>query len=226
MNNKISVILHFKILPMQFLFFFLIATANCLGVREDLGKLFQSQGPNFKIGVEVGVQEGIFSKEILKRWVNCKMFYLVDIWKQMDNYIDGANVNNSEQEEKLRKAAKNVEFAKGKVKIIRKLSSDAAKYFSENNIRFDAVYIDARHDYCGAKEDINAYYPLLNAGGVLSGHDYMPALKGGVNDWNVCANGSYIPGGVKRAVDEFVKSNGLGLNLVSSSWYVFKPAVS
>ena len=37
----------------------------------------------------------------------------------------------------------------------------------------DFVYIDARHDYKGAMEDIKAWWPKLKKGGLLSGHDFL-----------------------------------------------------
>jgi hypothetical protein len=29
--------------------------------------------------------------------------------------------------------------------------------------------VDARHDYCGAKEDIELYWPKLREGGIMAG---------------------------------------------------------
>lgn len=202
--------------------FILSSFANCWKNRNDIGDILQRKSPKFKIGVEVGVQYGLYSKEILKRWSNCEKFYLVDAWQQLENYHDSCNVDNAKQVSVMEEAKRNTAFAKDKVVMVKSLSTEAAKKFALEGVKFDFIYIDARHDYCGVKEDIEAYYPLLNDGGIISGHDYglVPSLKG--DDFNVCANGSYIPGAVKRAVNEFVKEKDLDLHLIDSSWIAVK----
>lgn len=56
------------------------------------------------------------------------------------------------------------------------------------NRRFDLVFIDGYHTYEGVRDDILAWTPLLNHGGILCGHDYIPPY------WD----------GLLRAVHEFV----------------------
>jgi len=51
-------------------------------------------------------------------------------------------------------------------------SVDAAKHFSDRNVKFDLVFLDAGHSYEEVRDDINAWWPLVKDGGVLSGHDY------------------------------------------------------
>lgn len=62
----------------------------------------------------------------------------------------------------------------GKVFAVRKFSQDAAHYLNINNgaHSFDFVFIDADHSYEGASGDIDAYLPLLKAGGLMAGHDF------------------------------------------------------
>jgi predicted O-methyltransferase YrrM len=43
---------------------------------------------------------------------------------------------------------------------------------------FDFVYIDARHDYASALEDIRDWWPKVRRGGILAGHDYVDAMVG------------------------------------------------
>lgn len=52
-----------------------------------------------------------------------------------------------------------------------KLSTEAAKEIPDQSLDF--VYIDARHDYCGALEDIENYWPKLHPGGIMAGDDYI-----------------------------------------------------
>lgn len=43
---------------------------------------------------------------------------------------------------------------------------------------FDMVFIDADHAYDAVRDDILNYRPLLKPGGLLCGHDYIPACSG------------------------------------------------
>jgi len=52
-------------------------------------------------------------------------------------------------------------------------SDNAAAILRHFGIKFDLVYIDAAHDYDGAKRDIAAYYDLLADNGALIGDDYI-----------------------------------------------------
>jgi hypothetical protein len=77
---------------------------------------------------------------------------------------------------------KNIEPLKGVITPARMTSLEGAAQFFDNTLDF--VFIDAAHDYQSVKEDIEAWYPKVKEGGVISGHDYAY--------WE----------GVKKAVDE------------------------
>jgi cephalosporin hydroxylase len=61
---------------------------------------------------------------------------------------------------------------------------------SQNKALFD---LDARHDYEGILEDLEAWWPLLKQGGLFAGHDFV---EDGVNNAGLF--------GVQKAVKEFV----------------------
>ena len=142
--------------------------------REALGSFLQQQHLN-GTGVEIGVQRGKFSKQILSSWKNCTKFVLVDTWKHTANYSDKANVNDNEQEAILEMAKENTKPWVAKLQIIRNYSTLAALDFSNNSVDF--VYVDARHDYCGTKEDIEAWWPKLTIRGFMAGHDFMTGYQ-------------------------------------------------
>ena len=68
------------------------------------------------------------------------------------------------------------------VAAVRKPSIEAARQFED--CTFDAVYIDALHDYANVCADILAWRPKLKAGGILAGHDYGPHAPGVVRAVN------------------------------------------
>lgn len=198
---------------------FALSYNRILRKRNDLGDYLQLYGTNFKTGVEIGVQEGIFSQTLLSSWKNCKKFYLVDVWKHLDHYGDLANVNSDEQLKKLEATKTRLSIYKSKTVFIQEYSAIAAKKFKSQGITFDFVYIDARHDYCSVKEDLNLYYELLNSGGIISGHDYFYKAR----SYLICPNGTYVEGMVKRAVDEFTIEKNITLNIIGDSWILHKP---
>lgn len=160
--------------------------------------------------LELGVYKGDYSSKILK-YSNCKQLYLVDIWKQLQNYDSSLNVENSLQE-KIYQSVKNKYSANSRVKILRELSIDASLMFDDNF--FDFIYIDANHSYDAVKSDMLQWYPKLKSGGVLAGHDYV---EDGIYPNNIF--------GVKSAVNEFVELYNLQLHITTEdwpSWYIIK----
>jgi hypothetical protein len=190
--------------------------------RAHLGPYLESH--KFETGAELGVQNGLFSFEILKKWPSCKKFYLIDIWKPQENYFDGANVPQHLQDQAYQNTIRRLSPFKNKIQILRMLTSEAVHLIPDNSLDF--IYIDARHDYCGVMEDLVKYWPKLRknvSGSVIAGHDYKTAAevrlinKG--EDWGVCANGTRHEGSVKGAVDDFFKKKKLQItNELWASW--------
>lgn len=108
-------------------------------------------------------------------------------------------------------------------------SVDAAPKINDSD--FDYVYIDARHDYCAVKEDINAYWPKLRPGGILAGHDFIDAPSameklGPEEDWSRCEDGTLEPRAVKGAVEDFAAKEGLYIVTTHEgfdTWLIQKP---
>ncbi len=168
------------------------------------------------VGVEVGVQTGIYSEKILKL-SNLKRLYSIDCWKSLEGYKDIANKNQIKQYYYyLKTIIRLFKFGK-RSRILRRFSKDAARLFADNSLDF--IYIDAQHSYEGCKEDIREWWPKLKKEGIFAGHDYV--------------NGKLLEGefGVKRAVDELIKEKKQELFVISAekgrdakwpTWYLIK----
>lgn len=156
-----------------------------------------------KLGIEVGVGNGIFSNEILQN-SELRKLYSIDCWETNQFNIDPINSYQ-----------RTIDLLKpwgDRSEIIKSYSVQAALSF--NNLSIDFIYIDGDHNYEFVKQDILSYYPKIKSDGILSGHDYS-------QNW---------PGTVK-AVDEIFSELGIEVNMINvgcpsddgdPSWVVIK----
>jgi predicted O-methyltransferase YrrM len=189
--------------------------------RNDLIDLLHEF--NFKVGVEIGVQTGLYSEIICQKNPQM-MLYGVDAWRA---YIANPNIGDLTSQKTADRyfgiTKKNMKKYPN-YRIIKAWSRDAVKRFKNNSIDF--VYIDADHEYCHALEDITIWTKKVRKGGIVSGHDYYNTRSM-----------SRIAVGVKNAVNIYVKENNIkpliiwGLNARISdfkqdkwkSWSFIKP---
>jgi hypothetical protein len=152
-----------------------------------------------KIGAELGVQVGNFSRHLIQN-SNCDRFYSIDKWGG-DRGHDGteytAAVNNLK------------EFGE-RSKIIRSSFHDALPMFK--NEYFDFVYIDGyAHTGQEEGETISSWWRKVKSGGCFAGHDYYKPQFPLTYEY----------------VNKFVEEHSLQLHLTREkyypSWFVFKP---
>jgi len=171
----------------------LSAAFRNMETRGELPKLLNNLGLLGE-GVEVGVRNGEYSLHMLKYWAG-KKWHMVDPWEHQDEavYKDISNRDNAHQQKILDDLVKSMQSNHpGRYEFHRGYSVQKAKQFADESL--DCVYLDARHDYAGVKEDLEAWWPKLKIGGLFAGHDFVPDghLKAG--DF-----------GVQKAVWEFAK---------------------
>lgn len=142
--------------------------------REEIGNVLEEEG--FKIGVELGVQRGVFTSQTLSRWKSCESYLLVDIWQPLENYADLSNKDQSGQDKNYQETLKNTAKWKDKIQICRNLTTVCAAV--HNTTKFDYIYVDARHDYKGVLRDLEDWWPLLREGGIMAGHDFVTQKEG------------------------------------------------
>ncbi len=186
-------------------------------LRWDLGHILEKEG--MTSGVELGVQRGIFSAEILDRWPSCKRYVLVDLWTE-------PNAFKPEVDQRLSNYTNRVN-----IEPCQDFTTTCAKKYAGQ--QFDYIYVDARHDYKGVLEDLEAWWDLLRPGGIFAGHDYMSAADVPpeiTDDWSVNYDGTIDPLGraVKGAVDEFANKHSVQLTVgyhepLWSTWAMRKP---
>ena len=162
--------------------------------RDDLAVLVHEL--DFKVGVEVGVQRGMYSEIICKANPQMKV-YGVDPWRMYPTAkaTETRTADATPQkdvdgwyQDTLRRMAIYPNY-----QIIKESSMMGVKKFEDNSIDF--VYIDADHGYNFVMEDISEWYKKLRKGGIISGHDYYT-----IKEPRALMH-------VKKAVNDFVRKN-------------------
>ena len=170
--------------------------------------------PSDSICCEIGVDEGDFSKEILKK-VKPKKLFLIDPWRYHESEIyqnslyggkSGMNQNNMEKRYQNILNRFRLEIENGQVVIERNYSEKALIKFPDEY--FDWFYLDGNHLYEFVKKDLDMCYIKLKKGGFLTGDDY------GVHGW--------WENGVQKAVDEFVSKGLVKLEKVKHDQYILR----
>jgi predicted O-methyltransferase YrrM len=150
---------------------------------------------------EIGVRRGKHAAFLIDS-LDIEKLYLIDPYEAYDEYSEDWADDDAmtEVETAARERLGSFKFAI----FIQKFSNDAIPDISED---LDFVYIDGNHEYEFVKDDIANYYPLLNEGGILAGHNYTPGWPG-----------------VIQAVDEFARHRGLKVQRAKfADWFITKP---
>ncbi len=98
-------------------------------------------------------------------------------------------VEDAVQEARFEETKSNLKRFSHITEFLRMYTSEAAKLVPDNSL--DYIYVDARHDYCGVREDLRTWWPKLRMGGIFAGHDYLSgaeAQKLG-HTWRQCMDG-------------------------------------
>jgi len=135
-----------------------------------------------KIGVEIGVDKGDFSKHIMDR-SGIERYFCIDTWQDdfgsdyKPEYFDKVgDVRFNQAQETLSEYIKNKRLT-----MIKKTGLNASKYFGTESIDF--CYIDGDHSLGGIYNDIMAWTPKVKIGGIIGGHDYKDGPKSGISDY-------------------------------------------
>lgn len=147
-------------------------------------------------GVELGVANGFFSREILY-CSNCERLYSIDRWTEphhgMDEYLQ---------------ALDRLHLFRTRSRVLRATFDEALVLFQVGSLDF--VYVDGyAHTGQEGGKTLEDWWPKIKPDGVMAGHDYDPLFQPTID-----------------AVDAFVARHGLELHLTEEeklrSWWVVK----
>lgn len=189
---------------------------NQIENRDELGlALSFLLRPNASTFIEIGVQDGKYSENILLTWNELSRMILIDPWQAQncEDYVDVANKNNANHMNSMNKTASKMSEYAAHVTILRMTSLEASVLFLNNSI--DIVYIDALHHFTAVMQDIKSWWHKIKPGGMIAGHDYL---------LDVSHDTIFT---VKPAVDQFALHNNLTVFQTKDyeypSWMIYKP---
>lgn len=176
--------------------------------RRDLNKLLwhlELEGDT----AEIGCAEGFFSADIL-RWNLPGKHYMIDNWGTIENSSGDGSSPQEWHDKNYTDAMERIKEFHQRVVVLRGMSVDMAKHIPDFSLAL--AYVDCNHTLEGVRGDMDAYYRKLVTGGVMAFHDYEAPHYG-----------------VKQAVNEFAKANGLEIHFIAEdkpedagAWFVKK----
>lgn len=131
-----------------------------------------------KIGLEVGVDVGAHAESLLIYCPWLTNLMLVDPWDK-DWYYGYCNGRLCR--------FRNIEYIR-----MKSLNAASVLMAQKGLGCIDFIYLDQEHEYTDVREDLRAWWPLLDEGGILGHRNYSNANPG-----------------LMRAVDEFVRINSI-----------------
>lgn len=140
-----------------------------LGNREEFADLAQKFFSSTGNAVEIGVFAGQFAKNNLNFWK--QNYYMVDSFDEIRTHDLESGIPEDKNGHDRYESCAQIQRDHGdRVKIIKGLSVHVAETFDDGF--FDWIYIDAMHDYKNVRDDLEAWWPKLRSGGIISGDDF------------------------------------------------------
>jgi hypothetical protein len=170
--------------------------------------------PRHSVGAEIGVHVGDFSAVILDVVVP-RQLHLIDPWRHETTetyekawYGGAAKGGQAEMDDRYTSVLARFEnqIAAGSVVVHRGESSQVLSELPDDF--FDWTYIDGNHLYEYVALDLEWSLRKTKPGGLITGDDYT--------------EGGWWEGGVKRAVDEFVSSEGVTVREIRNGQFVLE----
>ena len=124
---------------------------------------------------EIGVWKGDFSHFLLRHWPRGSTHFLVDAWESdrtCGNHTADSRLDKhcTTTQHKMNQIYEGVVFKMkqrfpGRASILRQSSLAAAAMIEPSSL--DHIYIDARHDYEGVRQDLASWWEKLCPGGLF-----------------------------------------------------------
>ena len=123
---------------------------------------------------EVGVYKGDFAKRLLAQCGFISQYYLIDPWRNLDNWNKPANLKDDVFEAYFKQTLEATEFVKEKRITLRGKTNEVIHQIEDESLDF--VYIDGDHTLKGISIDLINFWDKVKLDGFIGGDDFSPSI--------------------------------------------------
>lgn len=130
---------------------------------------------------ELGVYKGDFAKYILDNCEVVEKYYMIDPWRNLEDWNKPANTDNDEFEIFYNDAIDKTNFASEKRIVLRGKTTEVINKIEDKTLDF--IYIDGDHTLKGITIDLITSWNKVKEDGFIAGDDFCPSIWQHSNDF-------------------------------------------
>jgi Methyltransferase domain len=123
---------------------------------------------------EIGVYRGRFAARMLADCPAIETYYMVDPWRNLEDWNKPANTSDDEFERIFREAMERTGAHEDKRVVLRGTTTEVIDDVPDSSVDF--AYIDGDHTLRGITIDLIRVFPKVRAGGWIGGDDFTPSI--------------------------------------------------
>ena len=123
---------------------------------------------------EIGVYRGRFAARMLGDCPAIETYYMVDPWRNLEDWNKPANTSDDEFERIFREAMERTGAHEDKRVVLRGTTTEVIDHLPDGSVDF--AYIDGDHTLRGITIDLIRIFPKVRAGGWIGGDDFTPSI--------------------------------------------------
>ena len=123
---------------------------------------------------EIGVYRGRFAARMLADCPAIETYYMVDPWRNLEDWNKPANTSDDEFERIFREAMERTGKHEDKRVVLRGTTTEVIDHVPDSSVDF--AYIDGDHTLRGITIDLIRVFPKVRPGGWIGGDDFTPSI--------------------------------------------------
>lgn len=143
------------------------------GSRLDLWSRFVRETGAATVA-EIGVYRGRFAARLLDECPGIRTYYMVDPWRNLDDWNKPANTTDKAFEGFYRESIERTAAYEAKRVVLRGTTVEVIDRVPDGSLDF--AYIDGDHTLRGITIDLIRVFPKLRPGGWIGGDDFTPSI--------------------------------------------------
>jgi predicted O-methyltransferase YrrM len=123
---------------------------------------------------EIGVYRGRFAARMLDDCPAIETYYMVDPWRNLDDWNKPANTTDETFERFYREAMERTAAHEARRVVLRGTTTEVIDEVPDGSL--DLAYVDGDHTLRGITIDLIRVFPKVRAGGWIGGDDFTPSI--------------------------------------------------